>query len=107
MVLAKDAVSDREARIRARAHQIWLDEGKPDGRADFHWAEAAQIIAMEDDPKAALRPVEGEGPYGEPVEPAVAVENQGEFPVLDDQGDKQTKPPIRRAPRKAAPRRKQ
>ena len=26
-----------EDQIRAVAHQIWIDEGKPDGRAEIHW----------------------------------------------------------------------
>jgi hypothetical protein len=41
-----DAVSasTREEQIRQRAFQIWLDEGKPDGREQEHWAKAkAQI----------------------------------------------------------------
>ena len=27
----------REERIRAKAYQIWLDEGCPDGRDEAHW----------------------------------------------------------------------
>ncbi len=26
-----------EEQIRAVAHQIWIDEGKPDGRDEIHW----------------------------------------------------------------------
>jgi Protein of unknown function (DUF2934)/Helix-hairpin-helix domain len=26
-----------EDQIRAVAHQIWIDEGQPDGRAEIHW----------------------------------------------------------------------
>jgi hypothetical protein len=94
--LAKDVFLETEERIRARAHQLWLDEGKPEGRHERHWAEAAEIIALEDSPKAALKPVTDE-PYGEPIEPPEALENQGEFPVLNDQGEKQ---PRVRLPRK-------
>ena len=42
-------------------------------------------------------PAAPEGPYGEPIEPPEAIENQGEFPVLNDQGEKQATP---RTPRK-------
>ena len=35
----------REQRIRDRAFQIWLDEGKPDGRHQEHWRMAeAEIV---------------------------------------------------------------
>ncbi len=35
---------NREDRIRARAHEIWLQDGEPGGRADDHWAQAAREI---------------------------------------------------------------
>ena len=31
---------DRQQRIRQRAYQIWLDEGRPDGRHEEHWQQA-------------------------------------------------------------------
>jgi Protein of unknown function (DUF2934) len=36
---------DTEAAIRARAHQIWEEEGKPDGRHELHWQRAYEAIA--------------------------------------------------------------
>ncbi len=36
--------SDREARIRRRAHQIWEREGRPDGHHDRHWHQAVREI---------------------------------------------------------------
>jgi len=30
--------------ITARAHQIWLDEGCPEGRAEMHWQQAEQEL---------------------------------------------------------------
>ena len=33
-----------ESAIRARAHQIWEDEGRPDGRAELHWQRAFEAI---------------------------------------------------------------
>jgi hypothetical protein len=38
-------VSPREQRIRERAFQIWLDEGKPNGRHQEHWRIAEAEIA--------------------------------------------------------------
>ena len=86
-----------EARIRARAHRIWEEEGRPEGRADEHWDKARELIAMEDNQNLATRPnpVAGGGELAtntEPVEPLLAVENQGEFPDLADQGERQEYP---------------
>jgi hypothetical protein len=66
--------SDRTEKIRARAHQIWEREGRPEGRHEQHWAQAAHEIDNED---AATR---GEGPtvtaYNDPTRPGGAVEGR-------------------------------
>ncbi|MBT2187552.1 DUF2934 domain-containing protein [Sphingobium nicotianae] len=36
---------DKEQRIRARAHQLWLDEGQPEGRSMAHWDQAEQELS--------------------------------------------------------------
>jgi hypothetical protein len=38
-------VVPREQRVRDRAFQIWLDEGKPRGRDLEHWRRAEREIA--------------------------------------------------------------
>lgn len=35
-----------ESAIRARAYQIWEDEGRPDGRHELHWQRAYEAIAV-------------------------------------------------------------
>ncbi len=40
--------TDREERIRERAHRIWESEGRPDDRSSVHWDIAARIIDEED-----------------------------------------------------------
>jgi large subunit ribosomal protein L21 len=35
---------ETEAAIRARAHQIWEEEGRPNGRHDVHWQRAYEAI---------------------------------------------------------------
>lgn len=40
-------MSDREQKIRERAHQIWLDEGRPVGREEEHWRRASEEIRVE------------------------------------------------------------
>jgi hypothetical protein len=72
-----------EQRIRARAHQIWEQEGRPQGREHDHWEKARILVSIEDD-KSSLKPVEPERP-----EPAQLMENLGEFPsALTDEGDR-------------------
>jgi hypothetical protein len=41
------SASTREQRIRERAFQIWLDEGKPQGRQHEHWRRADAEIASD------------------------------------------------------------
>ena len=74
--------NDLETRIRERAHQMWLDEGRPEGKADSHWELARMAIALEDARPQMLKPIET--PTSEPVE---AWLNQAEFPTLTDQGE--------------------
>lgn len=35
---------NREARIRERAHRRWEDEGRPEGRHEDHWHDAAREV---------------------------------------------------------------
>ncbi|WP_081718334.1 DUF2934 domain-containing protein [Lutibaculum baratangense] len=49
-------MDERERRIRERAHALWEEEGRPEGRHDAHWERARQEI---DGPADA-----GEGPLG-------------------------------------------
>jgi hypothetical protein len=44
--------------------------------------------AVEDDPLAS----DVVGPEGEPIEPTLAVDNEGEFPTLTDQGEGEAAP---------------
>ena len=37
-----------EQRIRERAHKIWEDEGRPEGREAAHWDLAKLAIAEQD-----------------------------------------------------------
>jgi hypothetical protein len=46
--LGRGAPQDREERIRQRAHEIWEQEGRPEGQAQTHWERAAQELDRED-----------------------------------------------------------
>jgi hypothetical protein len=48
-------------RIRARAYEIWVEEGRPEGQSERHWALAADLIAMEDITEPPPEPAEGGG----------------------------------------------
>ncbi len=92
--LGDDALRDERGhtqRVRERAYQIWLQEGRPDGRADDHWDMANELVAIEENYRDTLKPNPTEDyarfPQGEPIEPIEAVRNLGEFPTLTDQGE--------------------
>lgn len=78
-------MTDDDERIRKEAHKLWEAEGRPDGRAERHWAEAKEIVALRDSFGSTLRPLAET--TDDPVEPAIAFENQADMPGLDDLGD--------------------
>jgi len=41
--------TDRENRVRQRAHEIWEHEGRTDGQEQEHWARAERDIQQQDD----------------------------------------------------------
>jgi hypothetical protein len=79
-----------ERRIREKAHQLWEQEGRPEGRAGEHWDRARILVAIEDD-RTGLVPV-----APKPAEEAELQENLGEFPTaLTDQGDRRPTPSVK------------
>ncbi len=96
-------MSDTEERIRERAKRLWEEAGRPAVGIDGYMDQASELIAIEDNLQDTLRspglqprdaveddPIASDdvlGPEGEPVEPVIAVENEGEFPTLTDQGE--------------------
>lgn len=73
---------DYERRIAERAHQIWEEEGRPEGKDISHWELAKFAIDLQEAQSNMLLPVKDPAP--EPIE---ALINQGEFPTLTDQGE--------------------
>jgi hypothetical protein len=73
-----------EDRIRLKAYDIWMEEGRPQGREKGHWELAKFAIAQQDGLPTTLLPPEPPRP-----EPIAAVKNQAEFPTLTDQGEGQ------------------
>jgi hypothetical protein len=46
--LMEPQMDTMEQRIRDRAHKLWEDEGRPEGRAEMHWAQTRALVASED-----------------------------------------------------------
>jgi hypothetical protein len=76
-------MDDREQRIREKAFQLWLEEDRPEGQQDRHWALASELVAIEDSQIDTTIPL-AEIHAGEPVE---VLENAGEIPTQTDQGE--------------------
>jgi predicted flap endonuclease-1-like 5' DNA nuclease len=55
---------ETEAAIRARAYDIWIAEGRPDGRHEIHWQRAYEAIVQADVKPAAddVSLIDGVGP---------------------------------------------
>lgn len=79
-----------EARIEERAHKMWAAAGSPEGALDEYREKAKELVALEEVPDAGTRPVAD--PSDPDAEPLLAVENQGDFPGLADQGDESPHP---------------
>jgi hypothetical protein len=56
--LGRGAPGDRDDRIRHRAHEMWKQEGRPDGQTERHWHRAVQDLDRED------AEIQGEEPAG-------------------------------------------
>jgi Protein of unknown function (DUF2934) len=67
-------MGELEQRIRQKAHELWEQEGRPEGRSDVHWEKARILVAIEDDHTSIV-------PVTPPkVEEASLNNNLGEFP---------------------------
>lgn len=82
-----------DPRVRTRAERLWQEAGRPAGREADYLERARELLAIEDNPDAGKVPVEQSIPAG--AEPPEALENQGEFPGLADQGDESPARPRR------------
>jgi Protein of unknown function (DUF2934) len=97
------AYDEYERHVRQRAHAIWEREGRPEGRAEAHWALAREEVSAAENLKTTLKP----NPLGEGAEPGaeplLAVEGMADIPGrLSDQGERQDYPSVpHQAKRKA------
>ena len=77
-------------RIAQRARHLWQEAGEPDGGPDRFMDQARELVAITENPDAGR--IDPEKAAEPAIEPLAAVENQGEFPGLTDQGDDQLFP---------------
>lgn len=96
-------MSKEDKRVMARARELWQQAGGSAAGPDAYVGRARELIAIEEHEKDTLKPVGAKaresvedmplasddvlGSEGEPIEPTLAVENEGEFPTLTDQGE--------------------
>jgi Protein of unknown function (DUF2934) len=48
---------DLEARKQSIAYQLWEDEGRPDGKAEEHWAQACLVVMTTSDDESGPAPI--------------------------------------------------
>ncbi len=98
-------MDDHEERIRRFAYHIWLEEGRPHGRATIHWEMARELVAIQDSQKAATQPVRrnpnDSAIAADAVESAGPAASAGELPTMTNAGE-QTYPPAMPAAKQAA-----
>ena len=101
-------MSEHDQRVRHWAERLWQEAGRPQSGSEAYIDRARELVAIEENEGATLRPLgpgenvgaagephlpDGQaGPTGEPAEPTLAVENAGEFPTLTDEGEQQPAP---------------
>ena len=49
---------DKEQQIRARAHAIWEEQGRPEGQHGAHWEQARREIEQESKDEIGGMPIE-------------------------------------------------
>jgi hypothetical protein len=88
-----------EEAIKRHAYALWEEAGRPADRDDEFWEKAKELAAIEENHHLAMKPATPpeKQPWGEPVEPEIALENQGDFPGMADQGEEQPHSPRRSA----------
>lgn len=95
----KPSGQDWPDEVRQRAEELRREAGAPAEELDRYLERAEELLAIERNQQETLKPNpldSPEQPGGvEPAEPPEALENQGEFPGLADQGEESPEPPHR------------
>lgn len=89
---------DREARIRDRAYQIWMDEGRPEGRDHDHWLRAKNEVEGEVQKGQDMLQAEGDQKIGKPKRGSVGPDHR----PFEEPANKSEEPPPVHAEKEAA-----
>jgi hypothetical protein len=89
---------DREARIRDRAYQIWMDEGRPEGRDHDHWLRAKNEVEGEVQKGQDMLQAEDDHKIGKPERGTVVPDHR----PFEEPANKSEEPPPVHAEKEAA-----
>ncbi len=64
-------MDDREQKIRDRAYEIWVEQGRPEGHEGEHWSQAARELGYDDAPSGESNEVPRIG-EGDDAPPAIS-----------------------------------
>lgn len=64
--------TSQEEQVRALAYQFWIEEGRPEGRAEIHWQRALERVSAVSIPDVTPV-VEAPAPVKKPVVKKAAV----------------------------------
>jgi hypothetical protein len=78
------------ARVEQKARDLWEAQGRPAEGPEHFMDMAQELLAIAENPQATTRPVHD--PRIPDAEHLIALENQGEFPGLADQGEESPHP---------------
>jgi hypothetical protein len=71
-----------EDQIRERAYHLWEEEGRPEGRAEIHWAKARALIEGDKSQAAAAEAAEDPN-AGDPADDRLDEQLKDSFPASD------------------------
>ena len=60
--------------VRAKAHELWENEGRPEGQGDGYWSRASALLIAEAEETVVPEPAEAEATAKPPVLGPTAVE---------------------------------
>lgn len=71
-----------EDQIRERAYRLWEEEGRPEGKAELHWAKARALIEGDKSQAAAAEAAEDPN-SGDPADDKLDEQLKESFPASD------------------------
>jgi hypothetical protein len=95
---ANEVSMANDDKIRALAHQLWLDDGQPEGKEKEHWDRASAMLSAKAKPPAAKKPAAEGTAAKKPAEKKPAETKPAETKPAAPKADK----PVKAAPKAMA-----